>query len=118
MTARVIAARYREGAAIPSIGPDQSIALGFLLNGAWAFVGCTGAHYSPVGDDADQLNYFGGPMHKAFWEHVSRGEGPAKALFAAKMDYMSGMPHGRQTVEEQAIEHKILRQFTCLGLGW
>lgn len=118
LPARVIAARYREGATVPIVGPDQSIALGFLLSGAWAFVGCTGAHYSPVAVEGNPLNFYGGPMHEAFWERIGRGDPPAKALFGAKLDYISGMPHGRRTVEEQAIEHKILRQFTCLGLGW
>ncbi len=118
LTTSVIAARHRDGGVTPSIGPAQSIALGFLLRGALAFVGCTGAHYSPIGTDGAPLDFFGGPLHQSFWGHIARGDPPAKALFAAKMDYISGMPHGRHSAEEQAIEHKILRQFTCLGLGW
>jgi hypothetical protein len=99
--------------------PAQSIALSFLLAGARAFVGCTGAHYSPVSEDPNaSLNYFGAPMHDAFWAHYRANEAPAEALFNAKMDYIGAMPHGRTSPEEQAIEYKILRQFTCLGLGW
>jgi hypothetical protein len=43
---------------------------------------------------------------------------PAEALFSAKKDYISGMPHDRVKPVEQAVEYKILRAFTCLGLGW
>jgi hypothetical protein len=28
------------------------------------------------------------------------------------------MPHGRRSAAQTAIEFKILRQYTCLGLGW
>ena len=57
-------------------------------------------------------------MHKAFWQRIVAGIPPAKALFEAQKDYMSGMFHGRTSAIERAIEYKILRQFTCLGLGW
>lgn len=94
--------------------PGASIALTFLQNGATAYVGCTGAHYSPTDPPYD---YFGGPMHAAFWRRL-RDSPPAKALFEAKIDYVGGFPHGRNTPLQQAIEYKILRQYTCLGLGW
>lgn len=93
----------------------RSIALRFLAGGARAFVGCTGTHYSPMGNVPA---WFGGPMHTAFWSHIARGKAPAQALFDAKVDYVAGMPHGRTLATELAIEYKILRQFTCLGLGW
>lgn len=95
--------------------PNASLALAFLNAGALAFVGCTGAHYSP---QAPPYDYFGGPMHHAFWRHVLAGKSPAEALFAAKSEYVSGIlkRHARPT--SQAIEFKIWRQFTCLGLGW
>lgn len=115
LTVRTRAAAYRLGDAIQVVTPSQSIALSFLENGASAFVGCTGAHYSPV---EGKLNYFGAPMHSAFWKHIQAGKGAAEALFLAKLDYIKGMPHGRTKIEEVAIENKILRQFTCLGLGW
>jgi hypothetical protein len=115
LTVRTSAYNYRDGDPLASLVAEQSIALSFLAKGARAFVGCTGAHYSPV---AGNLNYFGAPMHDRFWFHTARGKKPAEALFAAKVDYIAGMPHGRATVEEVAIENKILRQFTCLGLGW
>jgi beta-lactamase superfamily II metal-dependent hydrolase len=95
--------------------PDDSIALKFLESGATAFVGCTGTHYSPGGA---QPSYFGGPMHVAFWAEIAKGTPPAQALFNAKVAYVAGMPHNRTKPSEQAIEYKILRQFTCLGLGW
>lgn len=94
---------------------DDSIALRFLSSGASAFVGCTGSHYSPV---VKPYNYFGGPLHEAFWKHAVAGTPPAEALFRAKIDYISGMPHGRKSAVGQAIELKLVRQFTCLGLGW
>jgi hypothetical protein len=115
LTVRTRALLYREGDPVQSLPPEQSIALSFLERGARAFVGCTGAHYSPVDGN---LNYFGAPIHDRFWAHFAAGAPPAEALFAAKIDYIGGMPHGRTKVEEVAIENKILRQFTCLGLGW
>jgi len=89
--------------------------MSFLEKGANAFVGCTGAHYSP---DVEPYNFFGGPMHRAFWSKVSAGEPPAQALLNAKVDYLKEMPHGRRGLAAQAIEFKILWQYTCLGLGW
>ncbi len=95
--------------------PENSIALRFLSKGTNAFVGCTGAHYSPT---VPPLVYFGEPMHRAFWREVLGGSAPALALFRAKVEYVSGMFHGKSSLSDQAIEYKILRQFTCLGLGW
>jgi beta-lactamase superfamily II metal-dependent hydrolase len=94
---------------------ESSIALTFLLAGATAFIGCTGAHYSPTQPPYD---YFGGPMHTAFWQGILARKPPAQALFDAKVAYVSGFPHGRNSPVQQAIEYKILRQYTCLGLGW
>jgi beta-lactamase superfamily II metal-dependent hydrolase len=115
LTVRTPAHSYRAGDPVQSLTPEQSIALSFLAKGARAFVGCTGAHYSPL---SGKLDYFGAPMHDSFWSQLASGKKPAEALFAAKIEYIAGMPHGRETVEEVAIENKILRQFTCLGLGW
>ncbi len=92
-----------------------SIALSFLAQGALAFIGCTGAHYSPL---ESPYNYFGGPMHTSFWRHYNAGVAPAVALFNAKSEYHRGIPHGRSGATSLAIENKILRQYTCLGLGW
>lgn len=93
----------------------ESLALAFLSRGARAFVGCTGAHYSPRGrGDAG-----GSPLHRAFWNAYDSGAPPAKALLMAKNAYGAYMasldasdPGGR------AINLKTLWQFTCLGLGW
>ena len=100
--------------------PADSLALAFLQAGAWAFVGCTGVHYSP---DVPPYHFSGGPMHTHFWKHRRAGLPPAKALFEAKKDYLRGIPHLRTgsdaaVAQQEAIELKILRQFTCLGLGW
>jgi beta-lactamase superfamily II metal-dependent hydrolase len=95
--------------------PNASMALSFLRRGALAFVGCTGAHYSPVDEPYD---YFGGPMHRAFWTTIGAGEPPARALFAAKQEYARNLPHGLTRPIPVAVEYKTLRQFTCLGLGW
>lgn len=95
--------------------PPASMALSFLRAGALAFVGCTGSHYSPI---VRPFTYFGAPMHQAFWQHFRGGVAPAEALLKAKQDYLQGMPHGRTSPQGQAIERKILWQYTCLGLGW
>lgn len=95
--------------------PAASMALSFLRAGARAFVGCTGAHYSPI---VKPYSYFGGPLHQAFWQLIIAGVPPAPALFQAKINYLEGIPHGQTTPLGQAIEMKILRQYTCLGLGW
>ena len=97
--------------------PESSIAMAYLRAGAVAFVGCTGSHYSP-GDDIAEYNRLGKPMHDAFWARLAAGKRPAEALFLAKQDYLCGMPHGVTDEFDRAAEIKILRQFTCLGLGW
>ncbi len=94
---------------------NTSIALSYLHAGSLAFVGCTGSHYSPT---VKPYNYFGGPMHVAFLQRCAQGTAPAQALFDAKMEYIQGMPHGQTSAVGQAVEFKILKQFTCLGLGW
>jgi len=109
------AGRFAPGQTLTPKRPENSIALTFLQNGALAFVGCTGAHYSPR---EEPFNYFGAPMHQAFWDRVLKGSNPATALFEAKKEYMSGMPHGQTKPSSAAIEFKIWRQYTCLGLGW
>jgi beta-lactamase superfamily II metal-dependent hydrolase len=94
--------------------PESSIALRFLARGARAFIGCTGVHYSP---DADGLGG-GGPMHQAFWQAYEAGIPPAEALLRAKTEYLRDLPHGQTDRIAQAIEYKILKEYTCLGLGW
>jgi beta-lactamase superfamily II metal-dependent hydrolase len=109
------AGRLNRGHQPVSKRPENSIALTFLKNGARAFIGCTGAHWSP---QEPPYQYFGGPMHSAFWENIGGGMPPATALFEAKKQYGRGMPHGQTTPSSQAIEYKTWRQYTCLGLGW
>ncbi|MBZ9994095.1 MBL fold metallo-hydrolase [Mesorhizobium sp. BH1-1-4] len=94
--------------------PGQSMALSLLKSGANAFVGSTGAHYSPgEGEDC-----FGAPMHKAFWTRINAGDPPATALYNARKAYLAALPHGLSQPYHVAIERKIYRQFTCLGLAW
>lgn len=93
----------------------NSIPMKFLAAGANAFIGCTGVHYSPI---QSPYKFFGGPLHESFWQHIVSGTPPAQALFNAKKDYIEGMFHDLDDAVEHAIEYKILRQFTCLGLGW
>lgn len=96
--------------------PQASVALTFLLQGAIAFIGCTGSHYSPM---ENAPSHAGGPLHQAFWRALSNvGTSPAQALLDAKLAYLADMPHGRRGASDRAIEFKTLRQFTCLGLGW
>ncbi|HKY45576.1 MAG TPA: MBL fold metallo-hydrolase [Pyrinomonadaceae bacterium] len=115
LTVNKIASRYSPDQPIAQKTPGSSIALRFLENGANAFVGCTGAHYSP---NVEPYSFFGGPMHAAFWRKLLAGEPPAQALLNAKEDYLKEMPHGRRGLGARAIEFKILWQYTCLGLGW
>lgn len=103
-------------------GPQQgrtaaeSLAIAFLKHGARAFVGPTAVHYSP---EVAPYNYLGEPMHRYFWQAIAAGEPPAMALFSAKLKYGKGIPHRDSARPELAVfEHKILRQFVCLGLGW
>ncbi len=110
------AGRALAGRRIVPRAVDDSLALNFLLRGAQAFVGCTGAHYSPI---ESPFQYFGGPLHQAFWARLSNTTGPAEALFLAKKDYLSGLPHRpNEGPVSEAIEKKIAHQYTCLGLGW
>ena len=115
LTVQTTAANYVLGQPVGVRTPGMSIALSYLHAGAKGFVGCTGTHYSPT---VAPYKYFGGPMHEAFWQRYAQSRGPAEALFRAKIDYAQGMPHGQTSSTGQAIEYKIWKQYTCLGLGW
>lgn len=95
--------------------PERSMALTYLQQGARAFVGCTGVHYSPVNQP---FYHYGEPMHHFFFEELQAGKAPAVALHDAKQRYVVGIPYGPRDLRSQAIEYKIWRQFTCLGIGW
>jgi hypothetical protein len=107
--------RMEPGISIRSRTPEQSIALAFLQASANAFIGCTGAHYSPR---KLTENFYGKPMHTAFWSNIKMGVPPSQALFNAKKEYALAMPHNLTRAMSIAIELKTLHQFTCLGLGW
>ena len=104
------------GDLVDDVPVRDSIALTCLERGANAFLGCTAVHYSPT---QGKLTYFGEPMHRHFMQQYLGGKAPSEALWSAKIAYAAGIPHrpGARP-EEIAYEHKILRQFTCLGLGW
>jgi hypothetical protein len=111
----------RAGTPLKGRTPETSIALRALANGANAFVGSTGLHYSPtqrVAKAHDPYGYLGKPLHQAFWAACAKGHPPARALFEAKVEYTKGIPHALHSELETALECKILREFTCLGLGW
>jgi hypothetical protein len=106
---------YQEGAPIPPRLSESSIAMACLAAGARAVVACTGSHYSPVREPYD---YYGGPIHRDFLKAYLAGSPPALALLMAKQAYAAAMPHGLTDPDDQAIEYKMIWQFTCLGLGW
>ncbi len=95
--------------------PRSSLALQALAVGTRAFLGCTGSHYSPA---QAPYQYFAAPLHRAFWHHLNAGMSPAAALFAARKEYVTAIPHGRSELLSEAIERKIWQEYTCLGLGW
>jgi hypothetical protein len=101
----------------PLIGrtSTNSLALRFLAAGARAFVGCTGAHQAPFSPPYD---YFAGPLHRAFWSIHASGAAPSLALHQAKQVFAHGIPHRFKSDNNEAVELKLLHQFTCLGLGW
>ena len=113
------ASRVVSGDPPPSRRIEASMALTCLMRGASAFVGCTGAHYSPL---EKPFNYYGKPLHGLFWEAIGQGKGPAEALFAARQKYLTDIPHrktnGNASVADVAVEFKLYHQFTCLGFGW
>ncbi len=97
-----------------SKGVENSIALSALKAGYRAFIGCTGAHYSPMKTKPDSA---GGPLHVHFWRCLASDGSPALALFNAKRAYAANLPPSDDAGDD-AVNQKILRQFTCLGLGW
>jgi beta-lactamase superfamily II metal-dependent hydrolase len=116
LTVRERAIDVPPGGSVTSLTPKECMALAFLSKGALAFVGCTGVHYSPRGN---QPSSSGGPLHVAFWRHYGARLSPAEALFQAKSDYIKGIPHASNAdAFARAVELKIMREFTCLGLGW
>jgi len=115
LTALPTAHRAKANSTITPRTPGQSIAIAYLAAGVSAFVGCTGTHYSPT---EGNFAYYGQPMHVQFWKRIAAGSPPAKALFEAKIEYVKGIPFAQRDSFSQAVELKIWRQYTCLGLGW
>ncbi len=118
MPVNITAQQAMTGQPVAARTSENSIALRFLQSGVLAYIGCTGVHYSPTEPPYD---YFGGPMHALFWNQFINKQNfnsPAKALFEAKKAYVLGIPHVKTGAMAEAIELKIVRQYTCLGLGW
>ena len=109
------AGMMRSGMSLQPRRAESSVALAYLRSGALAFVGCTGSHYSPLKSPYD---YFGKPIHDAFWQGINGGRAPARALFDAKREFARRMPHGQTDPFSRAVELKLVREYTCLGLGW
>ncbi|MFC5598705.1 hypothetical protein [Deinococcus cellulosilyticus] len=96
--------------------PDELIGLKFLMEGARAFVGCSGTHYSS--DRADVFD-FAIPIHHYFWTYFQQGEVPAVALFRAKQKYQQEfVEQFRFDPMRRNIYRKCMWQYSCLGLGW
>jgi len=57
-------------------------------------------------------------FHAAFWDEIRQGRPPALALFNARRNYLVDIPHGQSAMWNLAVERKLYKQFTCLGLGW
>ena len=117
-------AREHDVRVVPVVRTEKdSIALAYLHGGANAFIGCTGAHYSPR---FPPYNYASGPLHRFFFEALLQERlAPAKALWRAKRRYADGMLKYPNPVDPGgpgagagAIERKLYAEFTCLGLGW
>jgi hypothetical protein len=117
------AREYDQRAATAVRSSRDSIALAYLRSGANAFVGCTGAHYSPR---FPPYNYGSGPLHQAFFDALLRKRlAPAEALLDAKKVFLEGMLRYQNPTDPGgpgagvgAVERKLFAQFTCLGLGW
>lgn len=117
-------AREHDMRTLPEVrSAGDSIGLAYLSQGANAFIGCTGAHYSPR---VPPYNYASGPLHRYFFEALlDKALPPAKALWHAKQRYAAGMLTYPNPVDPAgpgagtgAVERKLYAQFTCLGLGW
>ena len=116
LVARRTAHLDKKGVPPPARTARGSIAVTALSKGARAFVGSTGENWSPT---QTPYGYFATPLHRAFWRSFLAGAPPAKALLEAKHAFALGMPHGcARDTQDEAIEFKTVRQYTCLGLGW
>ena len=78
LTVTGIASQTPQGQTPAVRTPNASLALAWLHAGAQAYIGCTGSHYSPT---LAPFDYFGGPLHQAFWERYNSGQAPAEALY-------------------------------------
>lgn len=109
-----VARGYEGGPVTPRTAGD-SIALACLDQGALAYVGCTGVHYSPT---LPPYDVGGGAIHRRFWDGVSGGMPPSQALFEAKKAMTFQMHAHSGEVRLQTLDMKHFHQFCLLGLGW
>ncbi|EMF61792.1 MBL fold metallo-hydrolase [Stenotrophomonas maltophilia] len=105
---------YLGGQITPRTAND-SIALACLNQGALAYVGCTGVHYSPT---LPPYDVGGGTIHRNFWDSVSDGSPPSRALFEAKKAMTTQMLTHAGEMRLQILDMKHFHQFCLLGLGW
>lgn len=103
-----------EGESVPDRSELQSFAISTLARGAHAFVGCTGAHWSPP---PGALTH-GVPFHMAFFDAMRQGLAPAAATLEAKRQYRTNYLSTITEASELAYSTKNLHAFTCLGLAW
>ena len=90
-------------------------ALEFLASGALAFVGCTGVHYPRRGSATTSAARCTRRSGDRTTRAILRRYRPAGG--EGRVCPRDPACPGRQE-DAVAIEMKILRQFTCLGLGW
>ncbi|WP_457894595.1 MBL fold metallo-hydrolase [Stenotrophomonas hibiscicola] len=109
-----IARGYSGGQVTPRTA-SNSIALACLNQGALAYVGCTGVHYSPT---LPPYDVGGGGIHRSFWHSVSSGSPPSKALFEAKKAMTVQLRAHSGETRLQILDMKHFHQFCLLGLGW
>ncbi|SOD24101.1 Metallo-beta-lactamase superfamily protein [Variovorax sp. YR752] len=119
--ALTVSQRAKDAGAAP-IAPrvvERSIALSYLMAGASAFVGCTGAHYSGANSDPN-VNY-AALMHRSFWSELpTRGYSASSALHFARQAYSADLAERADSLEPVDLARRLKNrsQFTCLGLGW
>jgi len=94
---------------------SDSIALACLNQGALAFVGCTGIHYSPTTPPYD---VGGAGIHRNFWNFVNEGHSPSTALLEAKKAMGDQLGAHTRSKKLQLLDLKHIHQFCLLGLGW
>jgi len=68
--------------------PEDSIALAFLANGSWAFVGCMAVTYAytSASDPADLIRWTGGKFEYTYLHSLAAGQAPLEAFMSARQE--------------------------------